>query len=191
MHEIKCVVIGDGYVGKTSILLTYLNKSYEYEFIPNCFDNFTMDLTVDENEVKLNIWDTIGQEEYDEVRPLSYKNADVFIICFSIDYPDSFENVKLKWIHEIAHHCPKVPFILVGCKIDLRDDKNKLKRLHLKDKNPISFTEGFVMSKEIKARKYLECSAKTQKGLEEVFMEAVRVVMKMRNKKKSRECEIL
>ena len=64
-----------------------------------------------------------GQEGYEKLRPMSYTNAQVFLICFSIVYPPSLENVRLKWVPELRKHCPTVPFILVGAKTDLRDKR--------------------------------------------------------------------
>jgi Ras-related C3 botulinum toxin substrate 1 len=57
--------------------------------------------------------DTAGQEDYDRLRPLSYPQTDVFLICFSIISPHSYDNVKSKWFPEIQHHAPGVPIILV------------------------------------------------------------------------------
>ena len=71
-------------------------------------------------KVELALWDTAGQEDYDRLRPLSYPDTDVILICFSIDSPDSLQNVVEKWTPEVRHFCPKVPVILVGNKRDLR-----------------------------------------------------------------------
>ena len=62
------------------------------------------------------MWDTAGQEDYDRLRPLSYPDTDVILMCFSIDSPDSLENIPEKWTPEVKHFCPNVPIILVGNK---------------------------------------------------------------------------
>jgi hypothetical protein len=62
------------------------------------------------------LWDTAGQEDYDRLRPLSYPDTDVILMCFSIDSPDSLENIPEKWTPEVRHFCPNVPIILVGNK---------------------------------------------------------------------------
>ncbi|CAN0429251.1 unnamed protein product, partial [Phaeothamnion confervicola] len=77
---------------------------------------------VDGKPINLGLWDTAGQEDYDRLRPLSYPQTDVFLVCFSVVDPTSFHNVKLKWIPELQHHAAGVLFILVGTKLDLRVD---------------------------------------------------------------------
>lgn len=77
---------------------------------------------IDDEAVNIGLWDTAGQEDYDRLRPLSYPQTDIFIICFSIVSPSSFENVRAKWYTEIRYYCPETPIVLVGTKMDLRDD---------------------------------------------------------------------
>ena len=55
-------------------------------------------------QVELALWDTAGQEDYDRLRPLSYPDTDVILMCFSIDNPDSLENITEKWTPEVSGH---------------------------------------------------------------------------------------
>ena len=71
--------------------------------------------------VSLGLWDTAGQEDYDRLRPLSYPQTDVFLICFSVVSPSSFENVTSKWCPEIKHHCADAPILLVGMLLIILD----------------------------------------------------------------------
>ena len=132
---------------------------------------------------------------HSRLRPLSYPNTDIFLVCFSLVHPASFDNVKEKWYPEVAHHCPNVPFILVGTKSDLRDDSITISELKNNKLEPITYPQGVRVAKDIKASKYLECSALTQKGLKNVFDEAIRTVVRLRtppvSKQKQRPCKIL
>lgn len=140
------------------------------------FDNYSASVMVDGKPISLGLWDTAGQEDYDRLRPLSYPQTDVFLICFSIVSPPSFDNVKAKWFPEIEHHAPNVPIILVGTKLDLREDKGTMDALRSKRMEAVSYEQALAVSKEIRAHKYLECSALTQRNLKSVFDEAIRWV---------------
>ncbi len=112
-----------------------------------------------------------GQEDYDRLRPLSYPQTDVFLVCFSVTSPASFENVKEKWFPEVHHHCPGVPCLIVGTQVDLRDDQSVQEKLARQKQRPVQAEQGERLARELGAVKYVECSALTQKGLKNVFDE--------------------
>jgi len=173
----KLVVVGDGAVGKTCLLISYANNRFPEEYVPTVFDNYVVNLTAGEDTIELGLWDTAGQEEYDRLRPLSYANANVFLICFSVVNPTSFENVTSKWYPEVQHFCPNIPIILVGTKYDLRGDDKTIARLKEGGQQPISFEQGEDLAKKLKAVKFIECSAYTGHNLKMVFDEAVKAVL--------------
>lgn len=177
MQNIKCVVVGDGAVGKTCLLISFTTKAFPKEYVPTVFDNYSAQLTVDTKPISLNLWDTAGQEEYDRLRTLSYPQTNVFVICFCVTSPPSYENVKLKWYPEVSEHCPNVPILLVGTKKDLRDDPEVINKLKEKNISPITQQQGAALAKQIHASKYMECSALNQDGVTEVFTEAVRIFL--------------
>lgn len=177
MQSIKCVVVGDGAVGKTCLLISYTTNAFPSEYIPTVFDNYSSQVTVDNRTISLNLWDTAGQEEYDRLRTLSYPQTNVFVICFSIASPPSYENVKHKWHPEVTHHCPNTPILLVGTKKDLRNDPEIQKKLKEQNQTTITQQQGTALARQIQAIKYLECSALNQDGIKEVFSEAVRAFL--------------
>jgi Ras-related C3 botulinum toxin substrate 1 len=127
------------------------------------------------------------------LRPLCYPQTDIFILCFSVVDPTSLENVRLKWSPEIHYHSPNTPIIIVGTKIDLREDEGTLQKLREKNIAPISYEQGVAFSKEISAMRYMECSALTQQGLNTVFEETVKIVVgypRVINRKEKNTCEI-
>jgi len=194
LDTVKCVVIGDGATGKTSMLISYTTNNFSNDYIPTVFDNYSTNVMVDGHAFNLGLWDTAGQAEYDRLRPLSYPQTDVFLLCFSVVSRASFDNVSLKWAPEVHHHASGVPVILVGTMADLRDDKAALEKLRNRNEKPITFEDAMRKSKQIGAAKYLECSALTQKGLGTVFTEAIRVVIAARRPpppKKKDKCTIL
>jgi len=185
MMSMKCVAVGDGAVGKTCLLVSYSQNSFPSEHIPTVFDNYQTNVLVDGKHISLMLWDTAGQEDYDRLRPLSYPQTDVFLVCYSCDFANSYANVKQKWVPEIRHHCPETPYILVATKTDLRDraaDQNTF----------ISTNDGQKLANDIKANGFVECSALTQDGLLTVFNVAIRSAMAPKKKKKKlRDCLIL
>jgi small GTP-binding protein len=82
MHAIKCVVVGDGGVGKTSLLMSYTSNSFPVDYVPTIFDNYNAPIMIEEKVYNLGLWDTAGQEEYDKMRTVSYPHT----VC-SIPYP--------------------------------------------------------------------------------------------------------
>ncbi|KAJ1680382.1 GTPase Cdc42 [Spiromyces aspiralis] len=173
MQTIKCVVVGDGAVGKTCLLISYTTNKFPSEYVPTVFDNYAVTVMIGDEPYTLGLFDTAGQEDYDRLRPLSYPQTDVFLVCFSVISTASFENVKEKWIPEVRHHCPGVPCLLVGTQIDLRDDPNTIEKLRKQNQVPISPDRGEKLAMDMGAVKYVECSALTQKGLKNVFDEAI------------------
>jgi len=171
------MVVGDGSVGKTCLLISYTTNSFPGEYVPTVFDNYNANAIVEGNPVNLGLWDTAGSEEYDTLRPLSYPGTDVFLICFSLFSPESYESITKKWYPEITEHAPDTPIIIVGTKLDLRSKPEAIQSLKENNQEPISTKKGEELAKKIGAKRYLECSALTQEGLAKVFEEAVKVIL--------------
>ena len=125
------------------------------------------------------LWDTAGQEEYDHVRIRCYSETDVIVLCFSIDNSASLENILEIWTPEVKHYCPKAAIVLVGNKKDLRDDPETIATLQKLNQEPVKFEEGKALAEKINAFGYLECSAKTKEGVQEVFDTAARAALQV------------
>ncbi|KAJ4727302.1 Rac-like GTP-binding protein [Melia azedarach] len=190
---IKCVTVGDGAVGKTCLLISYTSNTFPTDYVPTVFDNFSANVLVDGQTVNLGLWDTAGQEDYNRLRPLSYRGADVFILAFSLISRPSYENISKKWVPELRHYAPSVPIVLVGTKLDLREDR----QFHLDYPGActISTEQGQELKKQIGALAYVECSSKTQQNVKAVFDAAIKVVLQPPKKKKQKRklsvCSVL
>jgi len=178
--RVKLVVVGDGAVGKTSLLISYSTGEFPKDYVPTVFENYTAKLKKEGETILLHLWDTAGQEEYDRLRPLSYPGADVLLLCFSTISRGSYNNVREKWAPEVKHYVPTVPTFLIGTKIDLREEKAADPNTGKVD--PITTEEGKSLAHEIGAVVYLEISSKTGRGVNEVFLEAANRILNERGK---------
>jgi len=166
--SVKLMTVGDGAVGKTSLLMSFAQDKFPSEYVPTVFDNYNCTMLHDNFTVSLGLWDTAGQQDYETLRPLAYPGTHVFLVCFSLVSRPSFSNVPDVWLKEIKKNCPTVPFVLCGTKSDLVGD--------MKYKDTIVRTEeAEKKAKDWGAVAYLECSGKTQKGLPQVFQTCVEI----------------
>ncbi|KAH8849613.1 Rho-related GTP-binding protein isoform 1 [Schistosoma japonicum] len=186
----KLVIVGDGACGKTCLLIVFSKDQFPEVYVPTVFENYVADIEVDGKQVELALWDTAGQEDYDRLRPLSYPDTDVILMCFSIDSTDSLDNIIEKWYPEVEHFCPNVPIILVGNKQDLRNDERAHHELAKARQELVKYEEGRLMADRINAYVYLECSAKTKEGVRKVFETATRAALSTKHKRK-KVCELI
>jgi len=171
-NHVKLVVVGDGAIGKTCLLVVFANGTFPEQYIPTVFENYTKNFThPDHGEVELELWDTAGQEEFDKLRPMSYPNSDIVFICFSLVDEDSLMNTREKWLPEVQDYLTDVFIFLVGLKADLRDAMPD---------NAVATERGEALVSELGATQYWEVSAKTRTHVDEVFNAAVDVVLKKR-----------
>jgi len=187
----KLVIIGDGACGKTSLLSVFTLGYFPTHYVPTVFENYVTDCRVDGKSVQLALWDTAGQEDYERLRPLAYAKAHVILIGFSVDSPDSLDNVKHKWIEEANERCPGVPIILVGLKKDLRDDPVAIEEMRKKSLKFVTDRQGSAVATELGARKYLECSSLSGEGVDDVFEAATRAALLTFEKGESAGCCVI
>ncbi|KAJ3279961.1 GTP-binding protein Rho1 [Blyttiomyces sp. JEL0837] len=180
--------------GKTSLLVVFTRGVFPEDYIPTVFENHVVDVQLDGTVIQLALWDTAGQEDYNRLRPLSYSGADVIIVCYSIGAPDSLENVETQWVQELGHYCPNLPIVLVGCKKDLRSDPSTIAQLGAAGQRPVSYDQGYATSQKIRAFAYVECSAKYNDGVTDVFELATRAAMasaKVKARPPKPHCQLL
>lgn len=182
-EAINCMLVGDGAVGKTSMIVSYTTNGYPMEYKQTGFDVFSGQVQIEGAPVKVQLLDTAGQEEFDEFRSLSYAHMDVFILCFSVVNPSSFHNITKKWIPEIRTHNTSSPIILVGTQSDLLLDVNVLINLDRSKVKPVLSSRAWSMAEKIRATDYVECSSLTQKNLKEAFDAAILAAVKHKTRK--------
>lgn len=186
-QTLKCAIVGNSGVGKTSLLMSYTVEKFPETHAPTIYDKFTTSLTVSGKRIMVVLCDTAGQDDFAHLRPLCYPQLDVALICFSVVDYASFESVKTKWIKEITRHCPNSPIVLVGTQSDKRDNSALVKALKAEGKKVVSKSEGQRLAAQIRASSYIECSAFTQFNVKGAFDEAIAAALEL-NLKSRAQC---
>lgn len=168
--RIKCVLVGDGAVGKTNLIMSYLENRFTSDYNPTASDIFNAEVMVNDSPVHITICDTAGQDTLDPLRELCYPDSNVFMLCFSVVKPDSFQSIKTKWIPKFSK--TKAALILVGTQADLRADNFVLNELQMQGERPIAAKDAWDLATTIGA-KYIETSSLKQKNVKDVFDAAI------------------
>jgi len=187
-------------------MATQLNMCPRSELLHHIFNLYNADqaidtyhavVHVDGQPLTLELCDTPGQDDFDTLRPLVYPNTDVFLLCFSVVMPSTFQNVREKWIPEIRSQSKKVPIVLVGTQSDLRADAKTLVGLRHSKEHPIQESEARKLAHSLGCETYVESSSLTQDNLKEVFDNAIMEGLRSRQErarkkgKKKKKCTIL
>ncbi|UYP47742.1 hypothetical protein NEF87_004027 [Candidatus Lokiarchaeum ossiferum] len=154
----KVVVLGDGAVGKTSLVLQFTERKFNENYIMSIGANFAIKMINKPEEnlaIRLQIWDLAGQKHFQFVRPSFYRGAFACIFVFDLTRRESYEHVK-NWVEESEQYAPGVPRILLGNKVDLIEER------------VVSKTEGEALAQELRAS-YYETSAKEAKNVDICF----------------------
>ena len=125
VQNVKVVLVGDGAVGKTCLVMTLTTGRFPELFIPTCisWDN-EMDRKELDHHFSIRFWDTGGQSDYDRLRPLSYPQTDIMLFCFSLSSICSLDNLDQKFHPEVEHHVPDAHRLLLGLKYAVSRDEN-------------------------------------------------------------------
>ena len=159
----KLIIIGDQGVGKSCLAIKASRNYFEDFYSPTVgFEFLSFNVKVEDKIVKLQIWDTCGQEVYRSLISSFFRSASLAIIVYSIDSEESFNNIE-KWLNDIKTQSnPDIKIFLVGNKADLED------------KRKISHEEGEKLSNDHKFSYFMETSAKTGFNVQNVFIEAAK-----------------
>ncbi|KAL5009290.1 hypothetical protein ScPMuIL_014871 [Solemya velum] len=188
---IKCVVIGDDSVGKTSMLVNYATNRFPTQHVPSVFDNYAGVLCFAGRRYHLQLLDTIEEETLSNFKRNMYPGTDVFVVCFSVVNPESFQNVENKWIPEIKNQMRNIPVILAGTQADLRQSAMISHMLKAKGHRPITPEEGYAMSRRIGASHYIECSPEVEKTFKRNLDKALVSVLRPKGYNDTNACTIL
>jgi len=159
--QFKITVIGDGAVGKTSLIRRFTNETFKKDYIKTIGAQFSVfDKNIKGDNVKLLFWDIAGQDDFNFLRPSFFKNSRAAIIVYSLEDNDlgeeSFKHIH-NWAEDIKEFCGSIPVVIFGNKVDLIDKKNL-------DESAI---QEFI--KENNFLGYYFTSAKTGKGVINAF----------------------
>ncbi len=161
MQVFKVIAVGDGSVGKTSITIRFCEGKFSQEYLMTIGANFgvkqnTVSFGEENKDIKLQIWDTGGQERFSPIRELYYKGALGALVVFDVTSRESFDHVP-NWFSEVRKNVSNIPITLIGNKIDI---PNRV----------VNYDEGMQMARRC-AAPYRETSAKTGERIDDVFLE--------------------
>jgi len=177
------IVVGDD----TNLLANWSDMTVLED---NECNSFLVTINVDKTPIRLHICSAKSDQTHEadeQSAQLMYPAADVFLVCFSVVSPTSFENVTTKWIPEIQRLAPNTPFFLVGTNIEKRKDKEIVNRLAQEKQSPITKNQGIQLALQLNALKYLECSEATKEGLKNLLIEAGRIALALKDKPENKD----
>ena len=162
----KIIVIGDSSVGKSSLTIRGTKDHYKDYYTPTIgFEFLSFNIRIKDKVVKLQIWDTCGQEVYRSLISSFYRNSSLAIIVYAIDNESSFDNLE-SWIDEIKTQTnPDLKIFLIGNKADLEDQR------------VVQKADAEQLAKEHNIHLFLETSAKTGQNAQLVFVKAAEMLL--------------
>lgn len=185
-QRVKMVILGDDQVGKSSLAISYTTRTFPQlktsspsnkqtgKTKAGPFADYYTSVTLDDKDFELSVWDTNASSEYEHIRPLNFAKTDIFLLCFSLIDATTLEHIT-KWSREVTNNFPagkEPPRLLVGLKSDL-----KLEPLPFDKQKRATREQALQVAKEIGAVDYVECSARSGDGVEDVFLTALNAVV--------------
>ena len=163
----KIIVVGDSGVGKSCLTMKGTKDHFEEYYSPTVgFEFFTFNIIIKDKNIKLQIWDTCGQEAYRSLITSFYRNSSLAIIAYAINNINSYNNIEA-WLNEIkAQANPETKIFLIGTKVDLENDRK------------VTFEEAEKFKKDHEFQYFVETSAKTGFNAQNVFIQAAKELYK-------------
>ena len=174
----KVVFVGDATVGKTQIKSRYVQDIFDNNYNPTIGLEFEVkEVEIDNKKIKLQLWDTAGQEKFRSITRTYYKSAHLIVFVYAIDNKNSFDNIQ-SWVNEVNANTNKNPiFWLVGNKCDLEENKRKVS------------TEEAKNYAEEKNIKFIEVSAKDGTNIEIMFNSIIQELLEDMKKEEKKFIE--
>ncbi|MHA1380212.1 MAG: Rab family GTPase [Candidatus Helarchaeota archaeon] len=178
-YNFKLIMVGSGGVGKTSLIKKYVENTFSESYKETIGVNILIkDLQIDNKRVQLLCWDVAGQEKFGRVRQMYYRGASAAMVVFDLTKPSSYLAVP-DFVQDFRNIQGDVPLILIGNKIDLRSEMEKVPKSLMKDDlAPVPTEKGLEMKELIKAIDYIETSAKTGELVQQAFEKLARKLVK-------------
>lgn len=170
-------MVGDGAVGKTSLLSAWADGRVPREYIPSTLESGERTVCIHGRDVRLAFADSCGDQDHGgRLRLMAYSGVHVVLVCFSVVQPTSRDSVRTLWLPEaVSAACPRDRVLLVGTKCDLRVDAATQSWLRERHASPTTPEEGRALAAELGVAGYVECSASTGQDVAAVFAHAVHV----------------
>lgn len=198
-HNVRCIILGDGDVGKSAMLLTYLSGHFPEDIPPGPVDGFSeydhltkypVKLQQDNVEVTLTLVDSFGLDEYEKLRERVCASGDIYMLCFDTSKRSTFERINHHWLPEMRRYSSQqTPFVVVGLKTDIR---SKAQADCSDITTFVTYSEGMREAGDLGAAHYTECSAKNNTGVKRVFEKTAQVAVEnmMPNELKRSSCVV-
>ena len=202
----KIVVVGEMCSGKSSLISAYCRDKFSDVYVPTILTSCMTDADVLGQKIELVVVEVAGRNDFAKIRNCAYHRMDLAILCYSADNPASLAAIRNQWVPELLQVAPKVPYILVGTKKDIRDEHfcevelSHRSRRNLAKNSPlagsqlqketrenfITTSQGLEAAEAIGARDFIECSAMYREGTRNVFETAAKLALRRSPRRKKK-----